>query len=488
MPKDVELYGAVATFLFQDKFYEKSDDRINRIRTLASELCAKNDEEFVGQLAVYSREQMHLRSVSVALAIELAKLHSGDNLVQKVLNRVVARPDEIMEALAYYEMINGKIKPLSKQVQKGLASAFNKFDEYGFAKYNRDGNITLRDALFLVHPKPEDEKNQLLFDKIANDSLETPQTWETQISKSGQDAKTPEEKEAAKLKAWGDMIDSGKMGYMAILRNLRNFLEAGVSHDHMAKVCARLADEKSVLKSKQFPFRFLSAYNEIKQLTSPHAAMVIDALEEAIRASAKNVSGFDYNTRVLIANDVSGSMGGTISKHSKIRSMDVGLILGMILRHNCKSVVTGVFGEQYATLLTPSGNILQNTENMKVPNVGHSTNGHLVLRAHEGERDEFDKVFLITDTQLWNNSGFYSWGGNGGGGDTFRKAWHDYKRNVAPNAKLYIVDVAGHGNTPISIMDKDVYYVAGWSDKIFDVLDAIENGSGAVEEIRKIEL
>jgi len=485
MPKDVELYSAVATFLFQDKFYESSDDRVARIRTLITELCDRDDSQFIGQLAVYAREKMYLRSVPIALVVELAGRHSGDQLVQKVLSRVVQRPDEIMEILAYYQNLNGRIKPLSKQIQKGLARVFNKFDEYQFAKYNRKGDITLRDALFLVHPSPEGDANQSLFDKIVDDGLKTPETWETKLSKAGQDVKTPEEKEAAKLKAWVDMIHSGKMGYMATLRNLRNFIEAGVDHTHLALVCEQLADPEKVRKSKQFPFRFLSAYNEIKELTSPDSAMVVDALEEAVKASAANVTGFDRDTRVLIANDVSGSMRGTISPHSKICTREVGLILGMILRNHCKSVMTGVFGEKYVTLITPTGGILQSCDSMNTPNVGHSTNGHLVLRAHEMEKDVFDKVFLITDTQLWNSDS-YMWGG--GNADALKAAWSDYKKNISPEAKLYIIDVAGYGNTPVSIMAPDVYYVAGWSDKVFDVLDAIENGSSAIEEIRRIKL
>lgn len=36
-------------------------------------------------------------------------------------------------------------------IKHGLANAFGKFDEYQFAKYNRDGAVKLRDVLFLTH-------------------------------------------------------------------------------------------------------------------------------------------------------------------------------------------------------------------------------------------------------------------------------------------------------------------------------------------------
>jgi hypothetical protein len=154
----LELYTAVATAALSDQFYEKAEDRLIRLR----ELIAVNHPVFVAKLAIYLREQMHLRSVPLVLTVELAKQHSGDNLVSKLTNRVVQRADEITELLAYYALANERkevkqLNRLSKQIQKGLSDAFNKFDVYQFAKYNRDAAVKLKDALFLVHPKANTE-------------------------------------------------------------------------------------------------------------------------------------------------------------------------------------------------------------------------------------------------------------------------------------------------------------------------------------------
>ena len=40
----------------------------------------------------------------------------------------------------------------------------------------------------------------------------------------------------------------------------------------------------------------------------------------------------------------------------------------------------------------------------------------------------------------------------------------------------------------ISFPREDVVLVAGWSDRIFDMLAAVENGSDVIEEIKDIEL
>jgi hypothetical protein len=63
-----------------------------------------------------------------------------------------------------------------------------------------------------------------------------------------------------------------------------------------------------------------------------------------------------------------------------------------------------------------------------------------------------------------------------------------YKSKVAPNAKLYLFDLKGYGQAPLQILRNDVYLIAGWSDKVFEVLAALENGSSALDVINNIEL
>jgi hypothetical protein len=65
--------------------------------------------------------------------------------------------------------------------------------------------------------------------------------------------------------------------------------------------------------------------------------------------------------------------------------------------------------------------------------------------------------------------------------------WKRYKK-IAPAAKLYLFDLAGYGATPLNVLRDDVFLIAGWSDKVFDVLAAIEKGSDALEIINSIEL
>ena len=511
---EMELYTAVVTASLSDKFYETANERIKRI----AELVGKCDARFVAQLAVYARREMNLRSVPLFLVVELAKHHSGDNLVSRTIEKVVLRADEIMELLHCYQWRNSqnttcteasapkkKLAKLSHQIQVGLQRAFNNFDEYQFAKYDRNNlEVKLRDALFIVHPKAKDDAQQKLFDKITSKTLETPYTWETELSALGQhEFESDVDKQMAFTKKWEELIDSGKLGYMAMLRNLRNFLENGISRESLTDVANRLSDEREVIRSKQFPFRFLSAYREVNRVenkktqvmfealqkaalatTQDNGAedkqLLLNALEKAVLATSNNIAGFDEHTRVLLACDVSGSMYSPISPKSSVKNYDIGLVLAMLLKNRCKNVVSGIFGDEWKLVNLPSTGILSNVEKMyeREGEVGYSTNGYKVIEYLNRENIVLDKVMMFTDCQMWDSYGNIH---------SISKEWDKYKL-IAPNAKLYLFDLSGYGTTPLNIIRDDVTLIAGWSDRIFEMLEAIEKGSSAIEEIKRIEV
>ena len=476
-----KLYTSVVTSSLSDKFYERAKTRVETLRKLIAE-C---DPVFVAQLAVYARRKMNMRSVPMVLAVELAKVHRGDSTVSKMVSGIVQRADEITELLAYYQMANmrkdtKKLNKLSKQLQAGLQDALNRFDEYQFAKYNRDAEVKLRDALFLVHPKAKDEAQQVLFNKIVNNELETPYTWETELSALGQTKFASEnEKEIAFRTKWEELIDSRKIGYMALMRNLRNILEAGVSKQHIESVYETLSNGDAVRRSKQLPFRFLAAYREISKNNSAYAGRVLDALEQAVTVSAENISGFDEDTTVLIACDVSGSMQSPVSPNSKILSYDIGLMLAMLLKSRCKNAVTGMFGDSWKVINVPTQGILSNVEAFyrREGEVGYSTNGYLVIEDLLKNKQQIDKVMMFTDCQLWNSRNE----------SKITNLWNDYKK-ISPNSKLYLFDLSGYGNTPLDITRDDVYLIAGWSDKVFDIIAAIDRGGDALAEIKETVL
>ena len=187
---------------------------------------------------------------------------------------------------------------------------------------------------------------------------------------------------------------------MAMLRNLRNFLINDVSKEVLEQVAERISDDNEVIRSKQFPFRFLSAYREIKSMekkkTKSHEIkkanlelkehidkkkLMLDALEKAVLATSQNIAGFDEHTRVLMACDVSRSMFCPISQKKSVKNYDIGLVLSMLLKNRCRIVLNGIFGSDWKVINLPSSNILNNVELMyeRAGEVGYSTNGYKVI-------------------------------------------------------------------------------------------------------------
>ena len=482
MTPEMELYTAVVTSALEEMYYEGKTDRVKRIADLVGEVRP----EFVAKLAVYARGTMNIRTMPLVLLTLLAKVHSGDDLVKRAVGATVLRADEIAELLACYQWLNPSCGPkklgkLSRGIQNGLKESFNRFDEYQFAKYDRDARaVKLRDALFLVHPKAKDAAQQAIFDRIVTGALETPYTWETKLSALGQQSfGSPEEKAAAVREKWEELIASRKMGYMATLRNLRNILGAGVGEECMEHVCAYLSDPEKVALSRQFPFRFLSAYNEVSGIASPYTSSVLTALEQAAVASAENIAGFGPDTRVLLACDVSGSMQHPMSRKSSVLLYDIGLMLAMLLRNRCTNVTAGMFGDSWKVVDLPRTGILANVQELRrrEGEVGSSTNGYLVIDDLVKNVIRMDKVMMFTDCQMWDSSG----------NNHLRKSWAKYRR-LFPKAKLYLFDLAGYGQAPLRLEEDGVTLIAGWSDKVFDVLEAVENGSDAVAEIDRTEI
>ncbi|MDD5787188.1 MAG: TROVE domain-containing protein, partial [Bacteroidales bacterium] len=305
--------------------------------------------------------------------------------------------------------------------------------------------------------------------------------WETELSAIGQQGfETPEARQDAFKAKWEELIGSGKLGYMALLRNLRNMLDANVDADYVKAVSERLGNPREVVRSKQFPFRYLSAYRELRGNNNGHVSLVMDALEDAVLASAQNITGFDVHTRVLLACDVSGSMYSPVSPRSTVKNYDIGLMLAMLLQNRCENVITGIFGDIWKVVNLPSKGVLSNIEQLyrREGEVGYSTNGYKVVEYLRTNNIKMDKVMMFTDCQMWNSCE---------DGQTMQSEWLKYKE-FAPQAKLYLFDLQGYGMSPLKLLDNDVALVAGWSDKVFDMLQAIDEGKSVVEQIRNIDM
>jgi 60 kDa SS-A/Ro ribonucleoprotein len=310
--------SVMSCMLFEDEFYESGVTISERIADLAS----KVKPEKVAALAVKARGEGNLRHVPLWLTLGLLKRSypkAGETVVQ-----VIQRADELAELMAMYWRDDAN-KPLSNQLKKGLAKAFTKFDAYQLAKYRGLGNqITLRDVMFLVHPVPPTKELAVVYKKLADNELEAPKTWEKRSS-AGEDKKT----------VFTDMIASKKLGALAMLRNLRGMREAGVDDATIRKGLLQMNVERVL------PYQFITA--------AKYAPQFEPELEQAMFKALAQEAKLPGKTIVIV--DVSGSMGGMISRHGEGNRIDAASGLVILLREICEDArIYATAGNDYTVV------------------------------------------------------------------------------------------------------------------------------------------
>ena len=289
--------SVMSCLLWEDQFYVDGKTIAESIEEAASAVSPL----VLSKVAIEARQDHNLRHVPLLLACSLAK-HGGP-IVSDTLVQVIQRADELSEFLTLYWR-NGKT-PIAKQVKIGLARAFQKFDSYQLAKYDREKAIRLRDVLFLVHAKPKDEQQAAIWKQLVEGTLPSPDTWEVGLSAGGDKRETFER-----------LLREGNLGYLALLRNLRNMTEAGVDEGLIRDALIARKGAKRVL-----PFRYVAAAR-----ACPRLEPVIDqALSEAV----SELPVLPGKTVILV--DVSGSMDVQLSSRSDLRRMDAAAALASVI-------------------------------------------------------------------------------------------------------------------------------------------------------------
>jgi hypothetical protein len=286
--------------LWEDEFYEDGVAIAQRV----AELAARVDPAALAALAVEARMRMKLRHAPLWLLVALMKADTARKVdVAGTVAEVVRRADEMGELIALYWK-DGR-RPLPAAMKRGLARAFGKFDAYQLAKYDRKDAVRLKDVLRLVHPKPADEAQAALWKQVVDGTLAPPDTWEVALS-GGADKKETFER----------LIRENRLGYLALLRNLRNMERAGADPALVRDAIVARRGAQSVL-----PFRYVAAARAAPQFEP--------ALDEALCAAVEAMPVLPGRTIVLV--DVSGSMAWPLSKRSDLRRIDAAAALASIV-------------------------------------------------------------------------------------------------------------------------------------------------------------
>ncbi|MBR5111029.1 MAG: TROVE domain-containing protein [Clostridia bacterium] len=450
MTDRAKLVTQVLTSFFNEaKFYGDNSKEMQE----TIQAVIKKDPAFVSSLAVFARRVFNMRSVSHVLTGYLAHTVEGKPYTRKTVMGVVQRGDDATEILSFY--LNNFGKPIPNSLRKGLADVFGTFDEYTLAKYKGQGKgVKMRDVLCLCRPTPKDENQSALWKRLLEGRLETPVTWETQLSAKGNSKET-----------WESLIDSGKVGYMALLRNLRNIVQAGPAN--IEKVYAVIEDPEAVKRSRQLPFRFLSAYKSVSVIAGSRA---FNALESAVEASVQNMPRLGGTT--VIAVDVSGSMSSPISAKSDIRCCEIGMMLGLIANKMCDNSIFYTFENKIEKPALSSRNGILYTA-VKEAKASGGTDMDLPFEKMMEDRVRADRIILISDNMC--NAGVSYWNKT-----PVQSLADQYRQKTGNDLWVHAIDLQGYGTQQFHGRKTNI--IAGWSEKVFDFIRLAEQGEGTLEE------
>lgn len=488
---ELGLYKVVINNLLDDTYYESDEDSLQKVRT-RFERCAEANPEFVLKLAKYARgykgedgewQGMSLRQIPQLLLVLAANHEDTKPYVRDYAEDILYRADEPLEALAMQATLFGKTVP--KPLKKGITDALHNYDAYQFAKYdsaNREWQY--RDLLNLVHPAPRDEEHDDIFERIALGELDDHpevekltqhRTWENEMSKDD---------DRSKEEVFRERLEADDMGLFAKIRNVRNMREAGIEgRDILTE-----EDLESIPYQELYPFRFYQAYKALKPSQSRglgwgntndgptgdlSTRYLDDWFERAIDASLGNLPPEMADT--YVSADMSGSMGQHLSNNSTMTCMELSALFAAVCAK--KGAAASAFARGFETFsFHGSAPILSMQDKIMGAEVGASTNGHLAVEHLTNNGIEYSNVVLFTDEQLWN-SGY-------GRTNSLKEAWDEYTAEVAPDANLYVVDLASYGDLSMPEGYHNVYQVSGWSEAI---IDHIQNASREDAAIRAVE-
>lgn len=475
---EMELYTRTCASFLEDKFYAPASEEAARLADLVKSV----GREFTLKLAAYARQQMNIRSIPVALLVEAALLEDDKGEakpdVRAYVPRILRRADEPMEAVAYWKARTGSPgrrgpSTLPASLKKGISDTLSGFDEYQLAKWDKSGaSVSLRDVFRLCHPSAgDDPERRALYARVMEGTLRSRGTWEFEVAEAARVARAEGgDPEAAKQVAFD--LAAERMGMMALMRNMRNFERLGAKRAISVATEAFLDGER-VRRSRILPFRWVAAAREVGSIP------VRDALHAAADHAVASAPKWSGETVIMV--DLSGSMNGSVSQKSVMTLKDVASVLAAILVRARSASWVGAFASQFAWVgVSSRDSVVGTAERIRATSVGGATYAHLGIEKMVKDNHLCDRVVLLSDEQCYDHSCGWS------DGVRVQEAWREYRRRVNERARLYSIDLAGYGTTPFNLRSSDnVLMLAGWSERLLEMVPALEAGAKVVDHIRE---
>lgn len=430
-------------------FYETAGEQLQRFIDLTNQIIEKVGPEFVANAACFSRDELGLRSISQLTAALLNNRTFDDKRL--FFRNFVQRPDDMSEIFAAIDMVGGK---RSHAIVRGFADYLETLDSYKLGKYKMLGHdYNMYDLINICHPKPN-----AAIQAFKNDRLEAPDTWEVKISTS----KSKEEK----AQNWKELVENNQLGYIALIRNLRNILDTNPNRSWLKEyLVPQIINPTAIRKSRIFPYQIYTAY---KMLHADYPAMILDALEEAFIIACKNVPKLDGKTAIML--DVSGSMENRIAGNSNITIKEVGAVFATMYTLAGNDIDCIKFGDaakrfQVNPSLSPFRIVDYFANNDEC---GWGTD---IRPAFNLLDRHYDRILLISDMQCMGGKNSYWWSDRNNI-DTYKDYCCEYG-----DTHIYSFDLGNYHTQIANPNNPYVHLCTALNEKVFELMKFIESNS-----------
>jgi 60 kDa SS-A/Ro ribonucleoprotein len=462
--------------------------------------AARLDPAFMARALVYGREEGLMRIQPIVGLAVLSKQERG--LFHQIFPRIIQTPGDLAD---FMEITRGGLLPgkIGRSIKRVVNAWLNGMSEYHALKYASGGQgYALRDVLRLCHPKPKDAAQDTRFMWLVDrekwlaappeTQAQTPQIAAFEALKQAPSAeqarelitagRLPQEivTGVAKMDAatWRTLIP--QMPYMALLRHLNTLQKAGVLADEATaqEVATRLSQPEAVARSKQLPFRFYNAY-QLFQPQAPAENLIREALTLALELSFQHMP--DLPGRICIAPDVSGSMNGQISAKSHTRFIDIAGIFAAALYKKSPQARIMPFDTYVHAPGFNRGDSLMSIAAQLATYGGGGTALSAPISNLLAQNLAVEVFIGITDNIEWAQDNY----GNHG----FLTTWRQYKQQVAPQAKAFLLTIAPYQHAVAPDTEPDVFYLYGWNEGVLKFITwTLGDKAGQVAAVQAISL
>lgn len=509
-----QLVRVLMTGNFEHTFYASDAELAGEAIGLFRHFAA-TDPHFLAQAIVYARGEGLMRVAPITALIVLSAADSADakELFRRIFPRVIQTPGDLQDAIALCRRsaLRGMGKAVTRAANRWLAG----ISQYHVVKYgSQSQQISLRDIYRMTRPKLSGEANAIaryvVKGEVAPELTQIAGYEEFKRSArmlaagqgTGEGALSDEERAAAEARVlaligeyrlpWevvaGQVIPSRAvwerllydMPYMALIRNLNNMVKYGVteSAEALDYITRTLADPRRVASGKQLPFRYFSALKALKAEGAAEKALR-EALSAALELSFVNMP--ELGRRVLVANDISGSMSSRPSPRSEMTMAEIAGIFAAAVYKKAESGEIVSFDTEAHPRDVPKDLPLATiAERVSAYGGGTSLSAPLTY-AFKDRKGRFDTAVFITDSESW----YDHLTRNRGVLDEIR----DYRTRVSPELKCFFVQLVPYKHAVVPESEPGCYYIYGWSGAVPGyIASVVSGGASQVEAVKQVSV